>query len=155
MFADRLAAKFKKSKKCQCLYAEDTEFIVVKPQTYMNMSGLAVRCILDSVGADTEKLLIVCDDFNLPLGRLRMRPWGSAGGHNGLKSIIDSLGTEKFARLRLGIDGVDMPDKTEYVLENFNKREFKIIEDMLIDARSIIKCYISNGIDDTMNKFNG
>jgi PTH1 family peptidyl-tRNA hydrolase len=154
MFLDRLAGKFKKSRYCQFLYAEAREFVLVKPLTFMNKSGLAVKCIMDQMEADASRLLVVCDDFNLPLAKMRLRPGGSAGGHNGLKSIIGSIGTNEFPRLRLGIGGIDVEDKVDFVLRNFNKREFKLIDDMLIDARSIVQCYIENGIETTMNRFN-
>ncbi len=153
-FVDTLVSKFKKNRDCSFLYAEAQKFIVVKPLTYMNRSGIAVRCIMNKLNIDLEKLLVICDDFNLPHGKLRLRPSGSSGGHNGLQSIIDYTGTTEFPRLRLGIGGMDVIDKIGYVLENFNRRELKIIEDMLIDARLFVDYYIKNGIDSTMNKFN-
>lgn len=154
LFVDTVVDKFKKSRNCPLLYAEESDFIAVKPRTYMNRSGIAVKCIMSKLSADIKNLLVVCDDFNLPPGKLRLRPSGSAGGHKGLRSVIDSLGTMEFPRLRLGIGDNDVRDKTEYVLENFNKRESKIIKNMLIDAPSFIEYYIKNGIESTMNRFN-
>jgi PTH1 family peptidyl-tRNA hydrolase len=154
MFADNIADKFKKSMKCPLEYSDQGQYAVIKPMTYMNRSGIAVECFLRYYKISYDRLLVVCDDFNLPFGKIRLRTAGSSGGHNGLESIIDSLATEDFARLRIGIGGQDVSDKREYVLENFTKRELKLVSDLLIDARSVVEFYIKNGIEEAMNRYN-
>ncbi|MBN2407324.1 MAG: aminoacyl-tRNA hydrolase [Elusimicrobia bacterium] len=154
MFADILAGKFKKSRRCPLLYAGSGKITVVKPLTYMNNSGSAVKCIMSSMDVTTQDILVVCDDFNLSLGKLRLRPGGTAGGHNGLKSIIDTIGTNAFPRLRIGIGGEDKPDKTRYVLQRFKKNELKQIEDSLVRAKELFSRYLDCGIEKTMNEFN-
>jgi PTH1 family peptidyl-tRNA hydrolase len=152
MFVDRLADKYKIHKTCSLAYEEKEKFIVVKPLTYMNRSGAAVRYVLDRFNSSEKDLFVVCDDFNLDLGKFRLRGGGSSGGHNGLQSIIDSIGTSEFTRLRIGIGGNNVPDKVEYVLENFTRKELKIIDDVLFDAPAIVNFYIENGLEKTMNK---
>jgi PTH1 family peptidyl-tRNA hydrolase len=154
MLADLLCPKFRKSRTCPLLISKAGDFIAVKPATYMNRSGIALKCVLDKLGADKSDLLVACDDFNLPLGKLRLRPSGSSGGHNGLQSVIDSLGTNEFPRLRLGIGGADVIDKTGYVLEKFSKKELESVRDMLSDAKEVVYYYLENGMEAAMNKFN-
>ncbi len=154
MFADIFSDKFKFDKDCFLSFCETEDFFIVKPMTFMNVSGRAVQCVLKVLDADAEDIIVVCDDFNLPFGKLRLRQKGSSGGHNGLQSIIDFINTDKFIRLRMGIGGADEQDKTSYVLEKFKKNELKKIEDMLIDGRKIVNCIIKNGIENAMNKFN-
>lgn len=154
MVADALGGEFRKSKTSPALISEKKEFVVVKPTTYMNRSGVAVKKIADSRASEVDNLLIVYDDFNLPLGKLRIRPGGSAGGHNGLQSVIDSLGTNKVPRLRLGIGGPAVKDQVEYVLGKFSKPEMGKVSDMIIDAKRVIYYYIDHGMEAAMNKYN-
>ena len=113
----------------------DHLLVLVKPQTYMNESGLAVMEIQDHFGAKNEDLLVVCDDFQLPLGHLRLRLRGSDGGHNGLYSIIYHLQSEDFPRLRCGIASATMPtDKdlmAEFVLSRFTSEELPLVNEMI------------------------
>jgi len=134
--------------------ADMPSMYVVKPMTFMNKSGKALKCIIEKLAADTEDILVIVDDFNLPLGSIRIRPSGSAGGHNGLQSVIDELGTENFARIRLGIGGQDEEDKVSYVLQKFSKKELKIVEEVLIDVKNAVECCINKGIEEAMNRFN-
>lgn len=136
------------------MYAVEKDFIALKPQTFMNRSGVAVKEALNRFKQEIDDILVVCDDFNLPLGKIRIRPAGSSGGHNGLQSVIDILGTNSFSRLRMGIGGIEELDKSKYVLNNFNKKELKIIDEILFDAGSILDSYINSGIDITMSRFN-
>jgi len=136
------------------IYSEHPDFTAVKPMTYMNRSGRAVRKLMEDKQAEIEDLLIACDDFNLPLGKIRLRLSGSAGGHNGISSVIEHLGSREFARLRMGVGGADEPDKTAYVLGKFKKAELEKVGDMLIDCRNLLECYINNGPREAMNRYN-
>ena len=124
-----------------------------KPTAFMNHSGLAVVQILKYFPVGHEDLLIVYDDFNLPLGTIRFRSAGSDGGHNGIASIIYQLKTETFDRMRLGIGWVDQ-DAVAYVLSNFSKEESAQIDRILPNTREAIECWIEQGIEITMNRYN-
>ncbi|MGM0568420.1 MAG: aminoacyl-tRNA hydrolase [Elusimicrobiota bacterium] len=154
MLADMLGNKFKKSPSGSFIYSDRDELAAVKPLTFMNRSGIAVKEALDYFDLALEDLLVAYDDFNLPLGKIRLRPGGSSGGHKGIQSIIDSLGSRDFCRLRMGIGGVHSLNKTAYVLERFKPGEKKIVEDMLSDAAAAIRCYAGHGIEEAMNRFN-
>lgn len=156
--ANDLNATFKKSgalSRIAHAFINGFPVILLKPQTFMNNSGLAVAQSLNYYKIDLSNLLIVVDDINLPLGKIRLRAQGSAGGHNGLKSIIQHLKTQDFARLRLGIgrenERVDMVD---FVLSTFSKSEMAIVEQMLDEAVQAIKSFVLDGIDITMTRFN-
>ncbi len=131
---------------------------IVKPMTYMNNSGLAVIDIIDRFKATPENILVVCDDFMLPLGIIRIRQRGTDGGHNGLYSIIYHLKDNNFARIRLGIAGKTMPRKKEeknhYVLANFENNELETVEDMIMRGRNASLVFISDGLNAAMNKYN-
>jgi len=126
-----------------------------KPLTYMNKSGVAARRLLHSYNLAPEKMLVVYDDIDLPLGRIRLRKSGSPGGHKGIKSIIEQLQSENFPRLRLGIgpqgDGVPAED---FVLEDFRQSEMTIVEKILELSEQIILEYLDSDIDSIMNKYN-
>ncbi|MBD3349780.1 MAG: aminoacyl-tRNA hydrolase [Candidatus Eisenbacteria bacterium] len=125
------------------------------PLTYMNMSGLAVRELLSLRGLAASGLLVICDDVNLPLGRIRLRPAGSDGGHNGLSSIIAQLGTEAFPRLRLGVGGApEDEDLAEYVLGMFEAREEPAVEEMIERAVGAVDLCLARGIDAAMQECN-
>ncbi|MBI4428157.1 MAG: aminoacyl-tRNA hydrolase [Ignavibacteriales bacterium] len=134
------------------------EFCVAKPLTYMNNSGEAVADIVSRFAVPLGNLLIVCDDFQLPLGVLRMRPDGSDGGHNGLYSIIYQLQTDQFPRLRCGIGSPTMPADKElmsrFVLEQFEPAELAQAKEMANRAKDACLSFIEHGIDKTMNQFN-
>ncbi|MDX9703560.1 MAG: aminoacyl-tRNA hydrolase [Candidatus Auribacterota bacterium] len=130
---------------------------LIKPQTFMNRSGQAVGSLeleKDSTGA-VKNLLVVFDDIHIPLGSIRYREGGSHGGHNGMRSIIDHIGTNQFHRLRVGV-GIDKPVENmhNYVLGNFSKHEMDILSDTLVTAQESIVCYIDHGIQKAMNMFN-
>ena len=131
------------------------DIVLVLPLTYMNRSGHAVRTVLDQLSIAPPDLLVICDDVQLPLGRLRVRRAGGAGGNNGLASIIESLGTEGFARLRAGI-GTEKPseDRVDHVLIPFCDHERPAAEEMIREAAAAVRMIITDGIDAAMNEIN-
>ncbi len=133
----------------------DERVLLVKPQTYVNDSGLAVRQVLDWWKLSSDELLVVCDDANLPLGKLRFRREGSSGGHKGLESVIAHLGTEHFSRLRVGIGRDAEGDLVDHVLSRFSSAERKVMEEAFIDAARGVTAWLVRGIDGCMNEFNG
>lgn len=130
--------------------------LLLWPQTYMNRSGQSVRGAVDFFKLAPEQLLVVCDDFNLPLGRLRFRGQGSAGGNNGLADVIGQLGTDQFSRLRLGIGPVpETRDAADFVLGRFAAAERNDADQMLARAADGVECWVTSGIAASMNQFNG
>ena len=134
---------------------KDVECSLLMPLTFMNDSGLSVKKLVDKTGTPFEDILIVCDDLTLSFGKLRLRPSGSAGGHNGLKSIINDLGSNQFARLRMGIDSPkNTTDTIDYVLSNFTPVEKKTLPDFINHALDCVTCWVTEGAKVAMNKFN-
>lgn len=131
----------------------DQQILIFKPTTYMNNSGKAVRQILNHFSLSVDRLLVICDDFNLPFGAFRFRSKGSDGGHNGLKSIIYQLETENFDRFRFGI-GDRFSEASEFVLESFSKREFAKVKDLLPISTEAIHHWLDKGMEQTMNTYN-
>ena len=131
------------------------DVMLILPQTYMNRSGDTVSDLVRDEITDLNDLIIVCDDINLKLGRLRIKKHGSAGGHKGLESIISDLGRDDFARLRVGIaTEVHKGDITRYVLGPFKRRERKNVTHVISLAEDSLACWVKKGIDEAMNKFN-
>ena len=131
------------------------EVIVAKPLTFMNLSGQAVRDLLQFYKIAAGDALIVVDDTNLELGRLRARPSGSAGGHNGLKSVIEALGSEDFARLRVGVGRGDARrDLADHVLAKFDADERSIVAETVTRAADAVELFLAEGIGPVMNRFN-
>jgi PTH1 family peptidyl-tRNA hydrolase len=129
--------------------------VLARPLTYMNLSGQAVRELVDFWKVEQEDLLVVVDDFALDLGRIRLRAEGSAGGHNGLESIIAHLGREQFARIRVGIG--PMPkgvDQAAYVLSEFPASERPVLEEVIDRAADAAECWILMGLQEAMSRFN-
>ena len=128
---------------------------LLKPSTYVNLSGKAVRYWLNKENIDLENILVISDDLNLEFGRIRLKPNGSDGGHNGLKDITNSLNTSNYSRLRFGIGG-DFPKgkQSEYVLSKWNKEEISKFIEIEPLFTEIVKSLVTQGIDETMNKFN-
>lgn len=129
--------------------------ILAKPQTFMNLSGRSVRPLVSYYRVPLNRLLVVYDDMDLPLGALRLRPRGSPGGHNGMKSIVQALGTIEFPRLRIGIGrppGHMSP--VDYVLQNFRPDEEEILEGVLHRAAQAVCTFIEEGLEAAMNRFN-
>ncbi|MCK9159427.1 MAG: aminoacyl-tRNA hydrolase [Bacteroidaceae bacterium] len=131
------------------------QIILLKPSTFMNLSGLAVRYWMKEEKITLENLLIIVDDLAIPFGTLRLKGKGSDAGHNGLKNIAEILGTQNYARLRFGI-GNDFPrgGQVDYVLGTFPEEEQKILNERLETAGEIIKSFCLAGIEITMNQFN-
>ena len=129
--------------------------LLVAPQTYMNESGRAVRAVVDFYQSALADLLVVCDDINLDCGRLRLRPGGSDGGQKGLRDIINRLGTEEFARLRIGIGRPPgRMDSAAYVLSRFRSEERETIDDAIVRAADGVELWLRDGLDAAMNRVN-
>lgn len=128
---------------------------LVKPLTYMNRSGDAVKPLVDAHGLAPSDVLVIVDDVHLDTGRLRLRPGGSSGGHNGLEHIAQRLGTTDFPRLRVGV-GNDYArgEQADYVLAPFSAQQQPLIDDALIDACSAILTVVRDDVDTAMNRFN-
>ncbi len=129
--------------------------VLLKPSTYMNLSGKAVRYWMDAEKIPVENILIISDDIALPIGTLRLRPKGSAGGHNGLKNIAEMIGTEEFARMRFGVGG-DFPrgHQVDYVLGEFSAEDKEVIATRLKTFIDAIRSFTTVGVGQTMNFFN-
>ena len=164
MLVDKLADEMRaavKREECQALVGrgelKNTRVELVKPQTYMNLSGEAVACLLKKPGRTVpiENLIVISDDLALPLGKIRLRPGGSAGGHNGLKSLISSLGTDRFIRLRIGIQPEHpLNDARKFVLDAFSKNDWETVEQTLSHSVKAIASVIRDGIEKSMAAFN-
>ena len=131
------------------------KLILLKPMTYMNLSGSAVKKALQAYGGDIADCMVCFDDLHLPVGALRMRPSGSAAGHNGLQNIIDTFGTQDIPRLRIGI-GDDFPRgmQAQYVLSRFNREERELLEPALDRAIDGLMIYLRSGINEAMSTLN-
>lgn len=131
--------------------------LVMKPITYMNLSGEAVRQAADFYKIPPGRILVISDDTALPVGRLRIRQKGSAGGHNGLKNIIQHLGTDQFPRLRVGVGEKPHPDYNlaDWVLGKFQGEDKKTIDHAVKRAADAVECIMAEGLDRAMGKFNG
>jgi PTH1 family peptidyl-tRNA hydrolase len=135
---------------------EDSEKVMlVKPETFMNLSGRCVRQVIDYYQVAVNDLLIVCDDVNLPLGKLRLRAKGSAGGHNGLRDIQAHLGTPEYARLRIGVDAPAGSEMIDHVLGRFRPIEKAVMGDAVLLAAQAVIVWVHQGIEATMNQYNG
>jgi peptidyl-tRNA hydrolase, PTH1 family len=158
LMAHKFGVRFKKGRglfyiaECQI---ESHSAIVAKPLTYMNNSGQAVAELVNYYNIDPSRLIVIVDEIELSLGRLRLRAQGTSGGHNGLNSIIQHLSTKTFARLRIGI-GTEYAkkDMTKFVLANFTRNEQKELDFILDQAVDATTSFIRDGIDKAMNSFN-
>lgn len=162
MIADYLAINnsvtFKENSKLKSLItkiklnSEDT--LIIKPTTYMNLSGEALRAVIDYYKLGIENTLIVYDDLSLDLGKIRFRANGSDGGHNGIKSIIQHAGTNKISRLKIGI-GPQPPIPSEaFVLQNFDKSQLNDLKTVIQKSAEAIEYYFANGLEKTQNCYN-
>jgi peptidyl-tRNA hydrolase, PTH1 family len=155
--AASLGATFSNGKKVSVAEArhKGRSLIIIKPTTFMNLSGEAIRFWLQDQKIPIENLLVITDDLALPFGSLRMRPAGSSAGHNGITSIIECLNTDKFPRLRFGI-GSDFPKgrQVDYVLGRWTNEEEAILPEKLKLAEDFIKSFVTMGIQPTMNALN-
>jgi PTH1 family peptidyl-tRNA hydrolase len=131
----------------------DCKVVLVKPETFMNLSGQCVRQVVDFYRLELPDLLVVCDDINLPLGKLRVRARGSHGGHNGLRDIQNHLGTTEYSRLRIGVSAPD-EDAIEHVLGRFRPSERPAIEDAVVRAAQAVAVWVHQGVEVCMNQYN-
>ncbi len=130
--------------------------LLCRPQTYMNASGEAVGPLVKFYQVPLPRLLVMVDDADLPLGELRLRPGGSSGGHHGLESVEQHLGTQEFARLRIGIGRADgAREITDYVLSRFSSTEAPVADKVLAVASDQAECWLDAGIQKAMSQFNG
>ena len=130
-------------------------FILLKPNTFMNLSGKAIKYWMLKEKIPLENILVICDDLNIPFGSLRLKPKGSAGGHNGLKDINDKLNTQQYARLRFGVgNSFSKGRQVDYVLGKWNKDELSKLPELLDKITKTIKSFALIGIAKTMNEFN-
>src|SRR6056297_512797 len=133
---------------------EGEKVLLVKPTTYMNRSGFAVVDIKNFYKVPLENIIVIYDDVDLDLGKLRIRPDGSAGSHNGMKSVIHQLGSDEFPRIRIGVSKDDRMDLAAYVLQKFPDDEREVIKEIIEKAGDSAEEIIKKDIDKAMNKFN-
>jgi PTH1 family peptidyl-tRNA hydrolase len=133
----------------------ENKIVLAKPQTFMNQSGEAVCALFRFYKTELDKILIIFDDLDLPLGTLRFRPEGGSGGHKGMTSIIDKLGSKSFPRMRLGIGRPrGSMDVADFVLQDFSADDEKILQHIMIRAEEAIRSYIQSGVYTAMSRFN-
>ena len=158
MVADLLAHEgglaWQRSGKWDAATAKFGDALLVKPASYMNRSGHPLFAIAQFFKIAPQEILVVLDDFSLPLGRLRIRQSGGAGGHNGLESIIAQFGTEEMSRLRIGIGNAPAEAASDYVLSNFFEEEKPLVRSTITRAADTVKCAIDKGVVSAMNTFN-
>ena len=139
---------------CGIGYIGNEKVVLVKPQTYMNLSGEAVRSVVDFYKlSPITDIIVIADDINLPTGKIRIRTKGSAGGHNGLKSIISHAGTDSFTRIKVGV-GSNRGDLVKHVLGKFSKGERQFVDDAIRDAVSAAEIIVMYDAQAAMNKYN-
>jgi len=147
---------FKKHKAiCGKGYIEGEKVILAKPQTYMNLSGESVRELMDFYKVMPNEIIVIYDDISLDVGQIRLRKQGSAGGHNGIKSILNHIGTQEFPRIKVGVG--DKPkgwDLADYVLSPFSKQDQPIIQDTITKSSEAVKSIIKDGMEAAMNIYN-
>lgn len=158
---DRLATRLQAHWKNECLAfvaraEQDAKLLILaKPLTWMNLSGRSVKLVLEYYGLALAQLVVVCDDLALPFGRIRIRAHGGPGGHNGLKSIIESVGSDQFARMRLGIHpGEPVADAAEYVLQPIPEQFAPLASTMVEQATLAVLTIVQQGLMPAMNYFN-
>lgn len=158
MLADELGTDIR-TKKFASLFGscsfDGKKILLLKPQTYMNLSGQAVATVMGFYKLQRDSILVITDDMALEPGRIRLRPAGSAGGHNGLADIISKLGSNEFARLRVGIGASDCRDSRDYVLSRPGPEDRELIEKSSYTAVKAVKCWMQDGIDKAMSEYNG
>lgn len=128
--------------------------LLVKPQTYMNLSGESVQEVMHFYKLDPEELIVIYDDLDLEVGALRLRKFGSAGTHNGMRSVVQHLNSDRFPRIRLGIGANGKRDIIDHVIGGFSKDEVPVLEEAVTKAVSAIECMLGEGIDRAMSQYN-
>jgi PTH1 family peptidyl-tRNA hydrolase len=163
---DRLAQRIGavvSNRRCRALTATTRiagrDVVLAKPETFMNLSGLSVRALVEELGADRQNLLVLYDELALPLGTLRVRTGGSSGGHNGAGSINGALGTDEWARIRIGVgpDGLETASRRgkDYLLTPMRKKELAVLDEVLDRVAEAVETVIVSGVAAAMNKWNG
>lgn len=152
--ADAWSVSLRPEPKFHGNYAKTSTVHLLQPTTYMNSSGLAVRQVVDWYKLQPQQVLVIYDDLDLPLGKVRLRPAGSAGGHNGMKSIIAHLGTQAFPRLRLGIGRSAYDGVVDHVLGNFTPAEQQLLPQIMAMIQEILHCILTAGMAKAMSLFN-
>ncbi|MRR29703.1 aminoacyl-tRNA hydrolase, partial [bacterium] len=133
----------------------DQKVILAKPQTYMNLSGQAVVSLLHFYKIEASRLIVAHDDVDLPFGQIRMRPGGGSAGQKGVGSIIEKLGSQEFARLRMGVGRPPgQREAADYVLKGFSKTDMDFLPEFITRGAEAVKSFVIDGIDNAMNKFN-
>ncbi len=154
-FASWQVTNFKFADVLTCKLANLQTVLLVEPKVYMNQSGLAVKEVCEAFDLKLEDCLIAYDDFAIEFGKLKAKASGGAGGHHGMLSVIETMGTEEIPRLRIGIGhNQQIEDLTEYVLSEFSREEQKQLNGILDRAAEAIDCFFNYGIEAVMNKFN-
>ena len=162
MLADSIAVNsgldFKENSRLKCFMTKFStcgeDYLIIKPTTFMNLSGEAVRAVTDYYKIGVNDILVVFDDLSLELGKIRFRQNGSDGGHNGIKSVIQHMGTNNIARLKIGIGPQPSIPSEVFVLQNFSNEELEKLKTTLAIAKESIACYYTNGIQVAQNKYN-
>jgi len=160
LLADKLGCKIDKGK-FQGLYGQTTyngkKLYLLKPQTYMNLSGRSVLQLSAYFSIPPQRIIVLFDDISLALGVLRIRPNGSAGGHNGIKSLIQELGSQEFPRVKIGVGGKPHAeqDLADWVLSTFSQSEEKLLEKALVRAGEAALCIMEQGVPNAANRHNG
>lgn len=163
MVLDRLAAKYgavidvrKKKSLVTRIKIDKEKVLLLKPQTFVNLSGEAVLYMASFFRIMPENIIVVCDDLNLPLGKMRIRGYGSSGGHNGIKSLIQFLKSDNFPRVRIGIGGPPEGKRMEdYVLEPFTPEEMLVLNPVIDKACEAIEMIVMGNLEGAMSRFNG
>ena len=162
MLVDSIAVNnnisFRENTRLKCFVANlrngIDDYLIIKPTTFMNLSGESVRAVVDYYKIPMEDVLIIYDDLSLELGKIRFRANGSDGGHNGIKSIIQHLGTKDVARLKIGIGPQPNVPSEVFVLQNFAKEELESLKPVLTKAKEGVECFFKEGIAVAQNKYN-
>ncbi len=162
MFLDEIAnkenIKFKLDAKLKCEIAElkvnNEKVLLIKPQTYMNLSGQSVYAVCKYYNIDLSDILVIQDDLDLEMGKLRFRAKGSSGGHKGIQNIIDQFSSNEFKRLKVGISKVEAKDTIDYVLGRFGKNEMNILSEFLNEAYDMIKDFCILTFENLMSRYN-
>lgn len=134
------------------LNLNNSNCVLVKPATYMNLSGLAVKQVIENFQLNIDDLLVIVDDINLPLGTYRVRLKGGDGGHNGLSSIIYQLNSDDFARIRIGVgNNFDKGNQADFVLSNFSEKDFSELNNVYLNINKLLLAFITNGTNEMLN----